>query len=162
MRILPFEKFTIESVLSPKQVMATLENQVTAKLPARRGKGKIQEAFHGTLKGHTFKIRQTFSYQTSLVPFMYGTVAREGKHAHIHIHMKLDRLVSFFMVVWTGIAFYLIVQNLRDEALDMLLRLAPVGAFLVGYALMIGGYLYYAAKSKKKLLEVVKGKLLTK
>ncbi len=159
MSILPFEKLTIHTDLTPEQIKEKLEQFVepyqmfrnTFKQPNKPYNGKIQET--------SFRITRNINYRNSFLPVIKGKIMPNdyGKGSQINITMSLHSFVIVFMTFWLfmvgggGISLLFLMIS---SGKFMLEGLIPVGMFIFGCLLTIIPFKIEANIAKKFLQEL--------
>ncbi len=138
MKILPFDSFEIETLIS--------KQEATAILGSRTG-CEDTDCFRGKIQQDQFKIYRIINYRNSFLPIIPGKF-REGRGCVIiSIQMRLNLFVLGFMAIWfSGIGCFVFITLCSKKWLALGLMMLLL---LVGWALMNGCFWLRAKKNKK-------------
>lgn len=155
MKLIPYEKFQIDSSLSAAEVLQRIK-QCT-------GERKLfnfnsSHEFSGHVKEQEFEITRNISYQNSFLPVVEGKVKQTSTGAQVTVSMRLHLAVMFFMAIWfSGVSIGCIAVLARLDKFSML-KLLPFGMLFLGIALVLGGFWFEASKQKRRLIELLSKK----
>lgn len=152
MKLIPYEKFQIDTGLSSVEV-AQLIRTVT-------GEKKLfdlnhSHEFSGYVKESEFEITKNISYRNSFLPIIEGKIEQKGTGTQVTISMRLHFFVICFMFIWfsgVGIGCITVISNMENFSPPMLI---PFGMLIFGISLVSGGFWYEASKQKKRLVELL-------
>jgi len=154
MRILPFEKFQIRTLLSEFEIRERLsENLEPEEIIRFNWSTSNRKTFEGEIVKNQFRISRIIYYRNSFQPVIFGRIEDLGAFREIHIRMRMAMAVMIFMCVWLGmaggIAILVFIAGLSTKSI--IAALIPTGFFAFGYILMMGGYLAESTYSKAVL-----------
>lgn len=152
MKLIPYEKFEINSDLSSVEVVQRIENCT--------GKKKFfnfshTHEFSGHVNENAFEITKNISYRNSFLPVIVGKIKQTDLGTKITITMRLHPVVICFMLIWftgVGIGCIAIFLIMDEFSLPMLI---PFGMLIFGIALVSAGFGIEAAKQKERLIELL-------
>jgi hypothetical protein len=152
MKIIPYEKFQIDSVLSAAEVLQQIEH--------RTGEKKLfsfrpSHEFSGHVNEREFEITKNISYRNSFLPVIEGDVEQLSTGARVTILMRLHFAVICFMIIWfTGVSIgcVAVLTHLDRFSMPMLI---PFGMLIFGVLIVSGGFWFEASKQKLRLIELL-------
>ena len=169
MFLIPFERLTIETPLSPEEVRQRLAEVIE---PGRGFKSFSQnhKAYQGELKEHQFEVTRIIHYRNSFLPVIKGEIRQDLGGSVIDIKMSPHIFVIVFMMLWFGFAgtIFLVVAGVAlvsfwqssGEDISMLAGIyIPAGFLIFGYLLVMGGFKFEAVKSKAFFRELFPNQL---
>ncbi|MGN7823843.1 hypothetical protein ACTJJB_27215 [Chitinophaga sp. 22536] len=169
MKLLPIERYTLLTKLSPEEIKKLLEANVE---PSRKGlratinwsKPATGKPYEGVVKNNRFEIIRIIDYRNSFLPVITGDISNEIVHTAVKIRMTLSIVVAVFMTFWMGgVAIGLtgclveIVNSIRTGSKFEPLLLIPFGMLIFGYLLVTLGFRSEASKSRKFLQDLLQG-----
>lgn len=101
MRILPAERFTIESPLAVEEAAHRLRGAVASPAFSLR---PTSHPFRGSVNGNTFAIHRVLGYRNSFRPQVTGRILPGRSGSAIEVTLTLHPLVAAFMIIWLGVA----------------------------------------------------------
>jgi hypothetical protein len=106
--------------------------------------------FIGKVDGSEFKCRRDIRYQNSFLPRIAGRVSSDHNGTKTDVIMYLHPLVLVFMLLWLGGVGLGAVAALRqgDGGTG---TLVPMGMFVIGVVLVLGGFYPEAIKARRLL-----------
>lgn len=108
--------------------------------------------FLGEINGPSFSLRRNIRYRNSFLPEIRGNVQPGPSGSSIRITMFMNPFTAVFMLVWLWIVGSIAWPgSLRAESSPTALHFAPVGMFVFGIALVVGGFFPEAIKAKRLL-----------
>ena len=114
--------------------------------------------FWGTIDGQSFRIQRDIRYRNSFLPLVRGDVHPGRFGSEITVTMSLHPFVAVFMLVWlSGVGFGGWRIMFYSHGPGTPNSFIPLGMFLLGIALTLGGFIPEAIKAKR-LLEEALGK----
>jgi len=159
--IIPYEKITIRTKLSPKDISQKInKNTVPAKLIG--GIYEEDNEFYGTANDKEFKVFRNankgvkyLKTRNSFHPYMIGKI--EGNKINVTIRMHM--FVIIFMCIWIffttcGTLLLLTVNTSWQD--NIMFIILPI----IGYGLMMFGFKLGLNKSKEVLLKTVEGRIV--
>lgn len=159
MPFLPFETLVIETSLSKEEVAINLANNIEPEKIIRFWIKPDRKAFEGRLINDEFKITRIISYRNSFLPVIKGRLQTIGNSTHITMKLRPHLSVILFVTVWFSIIGLALVITLASaDSYGVLI--IPFGLLLLGYALMMGCYLFESSRAKQILTEITKGKIV--
>lgn len=133
MKILPFEKYTIESTKSPESIGEIIDKNCGSwKFPLFRQSNPMP--LFGSRKGNNFKLYRYIQYRNSFLPIAFGKISNNQGGTVIEISLRMHWFVFVFMFFWlffVSVAFFAFLFSPNHIAV-----LVPFGMFIVGYSLM--------------------------
>ncbi len=158
--LIPFDRFTIHSRMSPVEAVQALQAVVEPQKFLRFSTAGAQP-FEGRVKGYGFRITRIIGYRNSWLPVVVGSVTPAPGGSLVRIHMRLLVIVGLFSTAWLcGIGLAAVglgLQALAHPDKDALLSLIPTGMFVFGLALTNGGFWSEATKQKRMLIDLFGG-----
>jgi hypothetical protein len=152
---LPYERFVIETRLTPQEVAERLR-EVAA--PGRRLRlfrsSAGEKDFQGTVSDREFRITRVIDYRNSFLPVVRGLIEDAPDGARIEVSMRLHPAVFGFVLLWFGLLTSTLVLIVGIAAVEQTFSpffLVPLGIFVVGYALMTGGFKVESRRSRERL-----------
>jgi hypothetical protein len=152
---LPYERFVIETRLTPVQVAERLR-AVTA--PGRRLRLFRASAggkdFEGTVSDREFRVTRVIRYRNSFLPVVRGRIEDAADGARVEVSMRLHPAVFGFMLLWFGFLTISLVVIVVIAAIKQTFSpffLVPLGMFAFGYALTTGGFKLESRRSREQL-----------
>ncbi len=168
MQLIPYERFTIKSTLSPERALQKLTNVVGPK-PEFMQMRTDSKPYEGTITETQFSIRRTINYRNSFLPMIQGEIQPEMTGCSIKFTLSLHIIVLIFMDIWLGsigIYFISLVGSflsalMQDNSTFPSWQGIPFagGMFILGYALMTIAFNFEAGKSKDFFLKLFQGHL---
>ena len=105
--------------------------------------------FIGTVEGNEFTLYRDIRYRNSFLPRIKGYVGSDSGSTQVDVVMSLHPFVLLFMLFWLGgvgyAAFAILNKGMTAEAA------IPLGMFLFGVALTLGGFYPEAIKARRLL-----------
>ena len=152
MKIIPYEKFKIESNLSVAEVLWRIKQ--------RTGKKEFfnfspSHPFSGHVNEREFEITKNISYRNSFLPVIEGKVEQISTGTRVTISMRLHFAVMCFMFIWfsgVSVGCIAVLTHLDRFSMPMLI---PFGMLVFGVALVSGGFWFEASKQKAMLIELI-------
>ena len=97
MKLIPYEKFQIDSGLSAADVLQRIKQHT-----GERTLFSFQSSheFSGHVSEREFEITKNISYRNSFLPVIEGKVEQTSTGARVTISMRLHLAVICFMFVW--------------------------------------------------------------
>ena len=162
MKFLPYENFTITTRLSSNEILKRLEDSVEP----RKGFQWIRSTssykpYQGEIKEAAFSISRIINYRNSFLPQISGEIGP----GTIKINMHLHPFVLVFVTFWLGsvgcMFLFMLSQFLmtNNEDIPLIGLIAPLGMFLFGYLLTLGGFKAEARQSKEFLMELFEAEI---
>ncbi|QTL34361.1 MULTISPECIES: hypothetical protein [Pseudoalteromonas] len=155
MKLIPYEKFQIDTGLSSEELVQRIR--------AFTGEKKLfsfspTHEFSGHVNEYEFEITKNITYQNSFNPVIEGKIEQKSVGAQVTISMRLNLPTMIFMFIWflvVGIGCMAFLSNMNEFSLQMLI---PFGMLIFGVALVSGGFWFEASKQKRRLIELLSKK----
>lgn len=152
MKLIPYEKFQIDSGLSAADVLQRIKQHT-----GERTLFSFQSSheFSGHVSEREFEITKNISYRNSFLPVIEGKVEQTSTGARVTISMRLHLAVICFMFVWfsgVSIGCIAVLAHLDRFSMPMLI---PFGMLIFGIVLVSGGFWFEASKQKIRLIELL-------
>jgi hypothetical protein len=158
---MPFYRFHIESPFSTQNVLERIHGLVRDQ-PAFWSSIKEQfgsrpnnsPPFIGKIEGSEFHIHRDIRYRNSFLPRISGKVSASRLGTQIKITMSLHPFVAIFILFWlgsVGIGGFAVAHKSLEQAL------IPLGMFIFGVALTLGGFYPEAIKARHLLEQSLTG-----
>ena len=161
MILLPFEKLTYHTWLTPEEVIERLEKVVrsTGVLYGKTGllSSDSAKTYTGSINPDSFLISRIISNKNSYLPRISGKVKKDATGSEIKVKMRMSWSTLVFTIFWLCfVAFFLIssLGNATEIKLSNLAILIPFIMLVFGYVMMILGFKSESIKSKKFLAEL--------
>lgn len=163
-KYIPFEKITIESGLKASEVEERLL-AITETDPEKRkrnwltGTMKSDKAFEGSIYEGRIVLTPIINYKNSFLPDISGTIKPLTFGSEIDLTLKLATPIIIFGAIWfgaVGLVSLVFIVNLLSGKFDFV-SLVPFTMLLFGYFVFTLGFKKESSKSRKKIMEVVKG-----
>ncbi len=122
MRLFPFERETIVSAITAKEIIALLKEETY-----NQKKSTKHQSFTGQVGENSFKISVYVSKPQNFIPLAEGEVDQTSNGSLIQVKYKLFPSTSFFLAFWCLLTFIL-----------TLLFLGPAKNYLYGCLSLIG------------------------
>jgi hypothetical protein len=167
MKFLPFEKLTYTTALKEDEIMwrleSILEEEKIIRLRIPFVKRKDGQPYEGSTNGNTFEMQRIINYRNSFLPVIEGRVEDNFTQRHVHVKMRLNRVVMIFMMFWCGILLFGIgamtfVSNADSNPkgeVEPVLKLIPIFMLLFGYGLTTFFFKLESKKSKKFIKDLL-------
>lgn len=165
--ILPFEKYTLRTLLSKEEVLKKIEDTIQ---PEQKFKISVfgenfSKPYSGKITNNTFSITRNINYRNSFLPFITGTVTTSiNNKTNIDIKMRPILPVLIFISIWMSIVGIVCISMLTVAIINFdefsinefsPAALIPFGMFLFGFLLT-----YFAFKTESKISKEFLEKLL--
>jgi hypothetical protein len=164
MVFIPFVKVKYRTNLSIDSVLEKLDSIIEPKKNTVFGGLSYIKAFSGELFDDNFIIIRNIEYRNSFLPIIKGKIFRENEYTIIEMFLRMHLFVIIFLCIWLSIPFMLICLLLFNSLIKKTSSLGtiimPVGLFLFGYFLMIGGFNYENTKAQNIIKEVLEAELI--
>ena len=108
--------------------------------------------FLGSVKGNTFHLRRNINHRNSFLPRIYGRIESVQNGARVRIVMFMHPLVLLFTLFWLGFVGYGAWRELGVNSPSLYM---PVGMFIFGLSLSVGGFFAEAVKARHLLSEAI-------
>lgn len=132
--LLPYHELTLQSPLSPEEVMRRLEIYVRPRRTfAERFKVYSEKPYEGELAQSEFRISRIIGYRNSFLPFSKGKVDPSGSGSQIRLVLQLHTFVNLFALVWFGMLLLFLAFDL-----SALFSQQTSPASLVPFVIMVG------------------------
>ncbi len=154
MRLLPYQKFVINTKQLPTEVKQVL-TKVTALTP--KDNTQSNKFFSGEVNTENFKISRILVYRNSFNPIIRGKYSNTTRGTQIAISMGLPKVVIFFLTVWCvmdlGIMLFAIVNTIATGKFDTFFLFGLLSlVFAYGFALI--GFNREAGAAKETLTQL--------
>ncbi|MBP0026313.1 MAG: hypothetical protein J7545_04760 [Roseofilum sp. SBFL] len=100
MRILPYDRFTLETPASVAEVIGHLEPHIEAPKIWQWRVPPNHAPYCGTISEDGFKIRRVIHYRNSFLPQVRGRFESLPNGTAVHITLSLHPMVSIFLIFW--------------------------------------------------------------
>ncbi|MBC9909990.1 hypothetical protein [Chitinophaga varians] len=169
MKLLPIERYTLLTKLSPEEIKKLLDANVVPKskgfqLKFGWSKPAGGKPYEGVVKNNGFEISRIIDYRNSFLPVITGDVSHEIVHTAVRIKMTLSIVVAVFMTFWMGgviIGFVgcliAMIDGFRSGSKFEPLLLIPFGMLIFGYLMVKLAFQTEVSKSRKFLRELLQG-----
>lgn len=159
MKLLPYDKFEIQTSLTLEEVIAALKKHVEPKRWFRLFWGN-HAVFEGEISQDGFRIMRIINYRNSFLPVIKGAFKQNQNGINVMIRMGLHPFVIVFMCIWFGGIIFAIVAGLASSKITLSATLLiPLGMLFFGWAMVAGGFWFEARKVKPQLLSVLNGQI---
>jgi hypothetical protein len=157
---MPFYRFQIESTLPMESAIQRIRTITRDCRPGffqsvRRGFSKAtpdDTAFLGKIDGQSFYLQRDIRYRNSFLPLVWGKVHSGRFGTQITVTMFLQPLVAIFMLFWlSGVGFGGWQMILKSHGAGTPNSFVPLGMFIFGIALTLGGFIPEAIKARRLL-----------
>lgn len=155
MLLLPFEKIVYKTALTSDEILLRLSSSIGRQGPL----GVVPEKpYKGRFGDHMFEIQRVITYRNSFLPKISGVIDNAPDGTTIHVKMRLPISILIFTGLWL-FAFgagsvVLIINLLATRIMPRTETLAPIGMFLFGYGLVMGGFKSESIKSRNYLRQL--------
>jgi hypothetical protein len=161
MNWLPYENYYMISPLSPGEVKSRVSEQVSPTFTGNFFENitkRYPAPFKGYVTNNEFKIVPVIVGRNSFIPYIKGKVESTDSGSRVHITMTLLEPIQIFIaIVFLFLAmakFLTFFDAIKSNSFDPVI-LAPVGAILFVYIMMILGFTSESVSSKNFLLELL-------
>lgn len=163
MKLLPRDRFSIQTPQPLSAVIATLESHIEAPR-IRWGFSHDHPPYTGTLSDSGFEIRRIIHYRNSFLPQIKGRFETTPQGTLVHITMGLHPVVMVFMLVWCSIwcstAVPVALAGTLTGEIPPGIGLLFLGA-PVAMPIIFGAAFWYEAKrSRRELTQIIQGRPL--
>jgi hypothetical protein len=161
MGLLPFERFAVESALSPHELSCRLAAQIDApKWWGRWPWDPSNKPFEGRMDGNRFILWTLLKFQRdSFRPMVVGSIYARGGGSAIRAVIRLHWAVAVFMAIWVSVPLSVGVlgaaQLIRTDGLEGELW-APWLFAMVGYLFCMIFFWLGARRVKRRLIDVAR------
>lgn len=164
MKIFPFEKLTLVTVLSKDKVIEELNSSIRPKQNFGFGKQEAENGkqFEGIIYGDNFTIERIINYRNSFIPEIKGKIIEKITGTEIEIILKPASSVMAFMTVWLGgmsLAFITTLIGVIIEKAAFETCIMPLVMLFVGFGMLKIGFSTESEKSKKEIIEILQAKI---
>jgi hypothetical protein len=161
MLLLPFEKIVYKTALTSDEILFRLSGAI--------GRQELfgvvpEKPYKGRFGDHMFEIQRVITHRNSFLPKISGVIDNAPNGITIHVKMRLPISILIFISLWL-LAFgahsvALIIDLLATRIPPNAETLAPIGMFLFGYGLTIGGFKFESIKSRNDLRKLFEADIL--
>jgi hypothetical protein len=149
---MPIYCFSLDVNVPPRVVAERLKSIVREKARLSESMAwpsydRASPPFIGTVQDDSFRIRRDIRSRNSFLPLIWGRVVPIGIGARVSVTMFIHPLVALFVMLWLGMA--------ANFAVTLPSPFVPLGMFIFGVALTIGGFFPEAMKAKRLISEAV-------
>ncbi len=148
MRFLPYQRVTLVSALSPKDLIERLRAS-TGKWSSSWSAVSGSTTFTGSVSEDHFKVQRRISGRNSFNPQLIGRVQVQGNLTTIELTLRLHPFVAGFMGLWCGVLLLSIIADVasatRTGGLQPML-FVPTAMVVFGYVMTTG--FFHAERSK--------------
>jgi len=131
---IPYHELTLQSPLSPAEVMRRLEIYVRPRRTfAERFTVYSEKPYEGELAQSEFRISRIIGYRNSFLPFSEGKVDPSGSGSQIRLVLRLNPFVNLFALIWFGLLLLFLALDLFA-----LFTQQTSSASLVPFVVMVG------------------------
>jgi len=172
MYLIPYDRFTISTHLSPQGVADRLSpvvletrswgESIAASLdrPLRSmDDPKPPERLEGVIRPSGFKVHRVIYYRNSFLPIVSGRyLQRPDGGTDVHVSMRLHWFTLIFMVIWlsgTGAGSVAPIEKLIDRQPIEPILMMPVAMLVFGLVLTLGAFWPEAGKVRRFLKELL-------
>lgn len=155
---MPIYRFKIDSPLTTQVVLQRIQGLARAapgfwqSIRGVFGRDRTQSTpFIGAVEGESFRLHRDIAYRNSFLPRISGRVVATPAGTRIIVNMFLHPIVGAFMLFWlsgVGIAALTSFNTLHGTTSPVLV---PLGMFVFGVALTLGGFYPEAVKARRLL-----------
>ena len=163
MRLLPNEKFTIQTQEPLSKVIEKLEAHIEDPKIFRWPFSRNHAPYAGTISDSGFKIYRIIHYRNSFLPIIRGKFESSKEGTKIHVTMNLNPFVMVFLIflflpffsIISIFIFLLILEN--GFVLPEILFLGlPIFVLFIFWC----AFWYEANRSRQELTQIIEGKPL--
>lgn len=160
MKFLPFEKITLETKLTEKEITDRFagfiepENIFRLKLLAP---DEPKMPYEGTINNHRFKILRITDSLTTATPVVMGTIENDLNKTNIHVKIRpgISQIVGLFVVCLFVI--YKLVLNFSAHFFDII-TLFFVGMLVYAYFFMMSVFKRESLRAKIDLMKLLEAR----
>ena len=113
MKILPFDKFEIQTNLSLTEVRRKLNEQIDEKRVFNIL--RTNKKFEGEAYSDGFKINRIISYRNSFLPILHGSFKNNPKGTSIIIKLRLHKLVLIISVFFLYFFSFELIESIASK-----------------------------------------------
>jgi len=158
MKLLPFDKFTIETSLTKTQVKTELQKRI-GKSKANNFDRIDQNYFFGTLTGDEFKIHPIlYNKRNAWKPYLFGKVDESRTRTTVKVTMRPNSIVLFFTFIFALFGFLTTDMILKIESMNLELGLNFLSP-LIAYIFCMTAFYSDTDLCKDYLIEITEGEL---
>ncbi len=159
MKLLPYDKFEIQTSLTLEETITALKAQVEPK-KWMRWFSRDHAIFEGDISRDGFKIVRIIHYRNSFMPVIRGTFKQSQNGINVMIRMGLHPFVMAFMCVWFGSVFFgLLAAGAGLDSNKLSLSIPLLIMLIFGWVMVYGGFWFEARKAKPQLLSILRGQI---
>ncbi|MDB9528814.1 hypothetical protein PN498_22670 [Oscillatoria sp. CS-180] len=160
MKLLPRDRFSIQTHQSLSEIVAILEPHIEAPR-IRWGFSRNHPPYTGSLSESGFEIRRLIHYRNSFLPKIHGRFEAGAGGTTVHITMTLHPLVLVFLVAWGSFWYTAAIPLTLSAALTGEVHPAVALLFLVSplaaLTLFCAAFWYEAKRSRRELTQMLQG-----
>ena len=165
MILLPYERSTIKTSLTPQVVQQRLSEQVEARQFLGRWFWERHKPYEGEVDDEGFTIQRIIYTRNSFRPAIHGKIQPEMGGCLIKITMRPSLLVLAFLViwvliwcgpVWTAIVSFLANPETSQASSNPIVLFSAVIPFVIYFVVLIS-FKIEAYRSKRFLLDLFDG-----
>jgi hypothetical protein len=157
MKLIPFERFTIDTQLKKDEVKARLEKRIGPN-KANNFQRIDQNYFYGGLSGDKFKIYPILDHRNSWKPFLYGTIIGTDKGTKISVIMRPNLIILLvtLTMIFGALLTNELVPLIESKFLEIVL---PVMFPIVLYVICTTAFYSDTEMCKDYLVEITDGQI---
>jgi hypothetical protein len=113
--------------------------------------------FHGTVRGHAFRLRRDIRGRNLFLPMIRGSVRAGPAGTEVSVTMFVDPLAAVLVILWlsaVGLGAWTALRSARSIGDS----LAGLGLFIAGIAVALGGFILAARKARRLLEEALRAR----
>lgn len=156
MKLLPYDRFTLEANVLPGALQARLAAAVE---PYKAIRWRIQDCrpYQGQVSDAGFKISRIIDYRNSFLPVIRGRFLPAATGTHVEITMELEPLVAVFLGVWLLFWYGATVPIFLLNGPIQPMALMFWGMPLVVMVAFWWAFWYEANRSRRELTQILLG-----
>lgn len=152
MKLMPYDKFQINSKLSPIEIIQRIRDCT--------GDDEFfslhqTHEFSGQVNDNDFKIMKNISYRNSFQPIIEGKIEQTSMGTQVTISMRLHLFVMLFMVIYLVLAGIFGISSLINATVFSWSIFSHFGLLIAGGALASGGFWFEAYRQKRRLIALL-------
>lgn len=150
MRLLPYDKFTIETDKSKEMVYHLLCKNSDLK-KSFLDMPNAKKSFYGKVWYEEFRFLPINKYRSSFIPIIEGQIREYGENTRIDVTMRMAYFTMIFITVWLGLCALMCIFLLFNGTPFVIV---PIIFFCIGYGVMYFGYNHEVNKVKMKFVDI--------
>ncbi|MGY0216350.1 hypothetical protein ACWJJH_03055 [Endozoicomonadaceae bacterium StTr2] len=153
MKLIPYDKFTVETNLSSEEVLKRIDENTESKKWSNQFYSKY---FNGSVNKNGFSIQNNINSKNPIVPLLIGEVKPSGKGSRVNVTMRLKFSDFFVMFLWiAGVGFGL-KTSISSTGFLSYSSLMSLAMLMFGISLPLFAFWIDGSRQKKYLIQLIR------